>query len=188
MNSPYLPLWWGWAPGCCRRTAGQPLRSASSWWRARMGWALNRFDYIPEADVVQTPDLLMGPLMFLEPVSCSLSPRIHPTPCWCLLLFFLPLSYSPTPFLHLPSLPKSAVPSASRLVSPHVQFGNCCNWPTSHIHQTPSQFGCLHWAERLVCKVICSVKFYTFSEFICENPVWISFLYRWGISHPLQSA
>lgn len=81
-GTPYLPLWWGWAPDCCRRTAGQPLQSVSSWWWARMGRAPNRFDYIPEADLVQTPDLLMGPLMFLEPVSCCLSPHIHPTPCF----------------------------------------------------------------------------------------------------------
>lgn len=81
-GTPYLPLWWGWAPDCCRRTAGQPLQSVSSWWWARMGRAPNRFDYIPEADLVQTPDLLMGPLMFLEPVSCCLSPHIHPTSCF----------------------------------------------------------------------------------------------------------
>lgn len=56
-----------------------------------------------------------------------------------LMFFFLPLPCPPTPFLHLPSLLKSAVSSASWLVSPHVQFGNCCNSPTSHIHQTPPQ-------------------------------------------------
>ena len=106
-RSPYLPLWWGWAPDCCRRTAGQPLRSVSSWWWARMGRALNRFDYIPEADLVQTPDLWMGPLMFLEPLSsCSLSPRIHPTPCWWAFLFFF-------------SLPLSLSLSLSSVVSPH---------------------------------------------------------------------
>lgn len=129
MNSPYLPLWWGWAPDCCRRTAGQPLRSASSWWRARMGWALNRFDYIPEADLVQTPDLLMGPLMFLEPVSCSLSPRIHPTPCWC--CFFFPTSVvSPHPLPPLAFPPQVCcsrrVPAglSSRTVWQLLQFAN----------------------------------------------------------------
>lgn len=30
----YLPLWWGWARGCCRRWGGPPWPSASSW-RAR---------------------------------------------------------------------------------------------------------------------------------------------------------
>lgn len=61
----------------------------------------------------------------------------HPSNSLLMFFFFLPLSFPPTSFLHLPSLLKSAVPGASRLVSPHVQFGNCCNSPTSHIHQTP---------------------------------------------------
>lgn len=30
----YLPLWWGWGRGCCRRWAGPPWPNASSW-RAR---------------------------------------------------------------------------------------------------------------------------------------------------------
>lgn len=89
-NSPYLPLWWGWAPDCCRRTAGRPERSVSSWWRARMGWAPKRFDYM-----VETPDLLVGPLGVSRAGHLLFVPS-HPSrsPLMC---GFLPLSSSPTP-------------------------------------------------------------------------------------------
>lgn len=103
---PYLPLWWGWAPDCCRRTAGQPLQSVSSWCWARMGWAPTRFGYIPKAGSAQTPDLTAGPLL-----SVPLNPSDS-----LLMIFLYPASaVSPPPLtssFHLCSRPKSAVSCA----------------------------------------------------------------------------
>lgn len=45
-------------------------------------------------------------------------------------LFYLCRIPPSTSCLHLPSLPKSAVPCASWLLSPRVEFGTCCNSTT----------------------------------------------------------
>lgn len=66
-----------------------------------------------------------------------LSVPSHPSNSLLMFFFYLCRFPPPPSFPHLPSLLKSAVPGVSRLVSPHVQFGNCCNSLTSHIHQPP---------------------------------------------------
>lgn len=76
--------------------------------------------------MVETPDLLVGPLGVSRagrsPALCTLASIQVPVDVW--------LS-TPVVFPH-PLLLNSAVPSASLLVSPHVQVGRCCNSPTSH--------------------------------------------------------
>lgn len=126
---PYLPLWWGWAPDCCRRIAGQPLQSVSSWCWARMGWAPTRFGYIPKAGSVQTPDLTAGPLLCV-PLNPSDS---------LLMIFFLsqpPLCPPTTP------LPLSTCIPAPNLLYPvrsaaRLSFGAAAAVHQRHASRTP---------------------------------------------------